>query len=379
MSNSGKFWVFLAAILAIMGLSASAMVLIKGHSILGSTNAVPWNIFVSDYVFFVVTSTGVCFVSALGHVFGLERYRMISQRAVYLSLILLVVGGIAIAMDVGRPWMMITMFFTPNLSSPMFWMALLYSFYGLFLVVELWYLKTGASHEKVKTASTLAALTALVAHSMLGALFGMVQAKALWFGPYLPIYFILSALISGLAVLIVLTMVTYIATGKSINQEMDLLIKDMSKLLFYAVGAGIFFVAWKTIAGQYSGKEDAYLMTGGPFSLAFWAVEIFMGLVVPFIMLAAPNRNAGRGALASVLVLIGLFVARYDLVIAGQLVQPWDSLGLATYSVTTVEVFFTVGLFGIFGVLYAAGLKFLGLEDSTGIPKSHGTSKGVAF
>lgn len=351
------------ALLALFGLYAGASVLIKGQGSLGSTNAVPWNIFVSDYVFFVVTSTGVCFVSAYGHVFGAEKYNLIAPRAVYTSLILLVVGGLGIMADIGRPWLIYYMLVSPNLTSPMFWMAVLYGFYGLFLVMELVYLRQG-NHAKVRTASTLAALSALVAHSMLGALFGMVQAKPLWFGPYLPIYFILSALISGLAVLVVLSVITYKVAGKRLGADIELLLKDMGKLLLYTLGAGIFFVAWKTIAGVYSGKEDIYLLTKGSFSLAYWGVEIGVGLVLPFLMLLpAVNRTLPMIAASSTLVLVGLFVARYNLVIAGQIIPPWESLGLAAYTVTLTEALYTLGLFGFFGVLYIAGLKYLGLED----------------
>lgn len=360
---NNRLWLFLSGALALLGVYAIGSILIHGHAVLGSSNDVPWNILVSNYVFFVVTSTGVCFVSAFSHVFGMERYHLISKRAVYLSLILLVVGGIGIMMDIGRPWLLFSMLINQNFTSPMFWMAVLYALYGVFLLLELRYLLQG-NKEKVKKASFLAASTALVAHSVLGALFGMVQAKPLWFGAYLPIYFILSAVISGLAVLIAITIISYTSSGKSLPSETEKLLCDMAKLLFYGLCTGIFFVFWKIAAGMYSGKEDAALLTHGPFSLGFWGAELCVGLVIPALMLAsADSRNATRACYASLLVLFGLFVARFNLVIAGQLVRPWESMGLAQYFPSPVEILLTLGLFGFFGLLYLAGNKYIGLDE----------------
>ena len=375
--NSNKLWLLLSGVLAILGVYAIGTVLVQGHAVLNSTNDVPWNIFVSNYVFFVVTSTGVCFVSAFGHVFGMERYKLISQKAVYLSLILLIVGGMSILIDIGSPWLVFAMLISPNFTSPMFWMFVLYSLYGLFLICELVYLRQG-NHKKTKQASCLAALTALIAHSVLGALFGMVQAKPLWFGPYLPIYFILSALISGLAVLIAITVIAYRSSGKTMPSEIDGLMRDMAKILFYTLCAGLFCVFWKTAAGIYSGKEDAALLTHGPFSFSFWGVEICVGLALPAVMLASASARSPKQALwASLLVLVGLFPARFNLVIAGQLVRPWDGMGLAQYSVNAIEIMLTLGLFGFFGILYFLGIKYLGLENYLVPASQESSSPGI--
>ena len=360
-SGTPLIWLMIFGILSAIGLFAAGMILVQGQSALATSNFVPWNIFVSAYVFFVVTSTGLCFISAFGHVIGIERYEIISKRAVTLSLIMLAVGMFAIMLDIGRPWMMINMLFSPNLQSPMFWMGLLYGIYGFLLTMELIAINKG-NHKKVKLWGTLGVLSALIAHGTLGALFGMLYARDLWYGEYMPIYFILSAFVSGLAALTMFIYLSYGSTLKAIPAKLESLLKELGRILAYALGALLFFVFWKTVAGLYAGKVETSMLLFGDYAIRFWVFEVIVGILVPMFILANKSmRNKSGIVFSALLVLTGLVIARLNLVIVGQLARPFEQ-GIATYSANALEIMFFVGLFGMAGFLYMIASYFLKFE-----------------
>ncbi len=190
----------LCAVLA-AGAVASAVRFLGQEEVMGATNLVPLGILISTYVFFVVTSTGLCFVTSFGHVFGFHRFEIIARRGVFLSILTLLAGFLAIGVETERPWRLGSLFLvSPGFTAPIWWMAFFYTLYLICLVVEL----CGLFSRKLvlaRYAGLFGFLTAIAAHSTLGAIFGLIKAKSFWEGPYLPIYFILSALVSGTAFL----------------------------------------------------------------------------------------------------------------------------------------------------------------------------------
>jgi molybdopterin-containing oxidoreductase family membrane subunit len=212
-------------------------------------------------------------------------------------------------------------------------------------------------------------LTAIAAHSTLGAIFGLIKAKPFWAGPFLPIYFILSALVSGTAFLIFMTIATYRVQRRSIPTEIEELIVEMGKkLLVLFLGIVIFFWIWKVISSLYGhppGKYEAMMsLIAGPLSLRFWLFEILIGLLIPFFfLLFFPKAKSSKGVfLASLLVLIGLFVSRFDLVITGQITPVWGG-PYASYSPTLIEWIMVASAIALCLLLYSIGVKLLPLEE----------------
>ena len=79
--------VFLLGLLTLVGVAFGVHSIIAGHEhTFGVTRDVPWGVLIAAYVFFVVTSTGLCIVSSVGHVFGFKDFNPIAKRAVFLSI-----------------------------------------------------------------------------------------------------------------------------------------------------------------------------------------------------------------------------------------------------------------------------------------------------
>ncbi|MBI5389737.1 polysulfide reductase NrfD [Candidatus Woesearchaeota archaeon] len=391
-------WTGFLSILIVLGVSAAAAAFIRGHEILEISKAIPWSLLISTYVFFVVSSTGLCIVSSVGDVFRVKRYERISRTGVYLAIVTIVAGFLAILLHLGHAErLIIYTVFTPNLSSAIWWMGFFYSFYFFFIVIEYWFLarydmvkmqkvSTGlkASFYKVLTLGStdesedslrrdirraqiigaLALVAGVSAHNTLGAVFGHVEARALWYGAYYPVYFLLSAVFSGLAWLIFAVILTYKATKKSIDSELQKLISELGRILAFVLALGLLFTAWKVVSGAYSAEklESILLLLKGPFSLNFWVFEILLGTLIPVFILLHPRTGRTISGIftASLLVLIGIFVMRYDFVIAGQIL-PLLRGGLPSYAPTLFESLIAIGIIALCAFLYTLGVKYFPL------------------
>ena len=120
---SFKLWVGVLAIGVVIGIAGALNVLLNGHSaVYNVTREIPWGILIATYVFLVVSSTGLCLVSSLGHVFGIEKFDFIGKRAIILAILTLLCGFGAIGMELTHPIRMgLYTILSPNFSSPIWW------------------------------------------------------------------------------------------------------------------------------------------------------------------------------------------------------------------------------------------------------------------
>ncbi len=154
----------------------------------GASREVPWGILISTYVFFVVTSTGLCLVSSIGHVFGVKDFMPIAKRAVFLSIMTIMAGFFVIAFEIENPFRMaIYNVISPNLTSNIWWMGTLYGAYMVFMAVEYAFLVMNKPAIATKV-GFMGVVAGIAAHSNLGAVFGMLHGREFWYGPYMPAY-----------------------------------------------------------------------------------------------------------------------------------------------------------------------------------------------
>jgi Ni/Fe-hydrogenase subunit HybB-like protein len=366
---------FLCAVLAAGGVVAVIRFL-SHEELMGATNTVPLGILISTYVFFVVTSTGLCFVTSFGHVFGFHRFEIVARRGVFLSIITLLAGFLAIGVETERPWRLGSLFLvSPNFTAPIWWMAFFYTLYLIFLVIELCGLFLNRA-SLARYAGLFGFLTAVAAHSTLGAIFGLIKAKPFWEGPYLPIYFILSALVSGTAFLIIMTIATHWAERRGMSLDtQDLMVHMGKRLLAFFLGIVIFFWIWKVVTSLYGhppGKYEGMMaLICGPMAVKFWVFEVAVGLLLPFFfLLFHPAARTIPGVLiAALCVLTGLFVSRWDLVVTGQIFPAWGG-GYASYTPSLTEWLVVASSFALCLLIYSVGVKVLPLEGTS----SHGAS-----
>jgi molybdopterin-containing oxidoreductase family membrane subunit len=370
-TGSGKYnlTIGLLALLTVVGVGAGVHSLYVGHEhTFGVSRGVPWGILIAAYVFFVVTSTGLCIVSSVGHVFGFENFNPIAKRAVFMSIGTIIAGFLVIAFEIENSWRMpVGNVIGANPTSNIWWMGTLYGAYLFFMMIEFVMLQMN-NHKVAMSFGLAGLLTGVVAHSNLGAVFGLLNGREFWHGPYMPIYFITSAAMSGCVAIIFFTYIAYKFNGWKMSDKMKKSMESVAKMGALMMAIIIFFTSWKMITGvtgQPPGKYEAMqALLSGPYAVNFWVGEVALGMIIPFvIILAVKGRNMNALFIASLAGMIGIFYMRYDLVIVGQLVPAFHGMGLVdypellTYSPTLHETLVVLGGIAFCGLTFFMGEK----------------------
>ncbi|MDD3814269.1 MAG: polysulfide reductase NrfD [Desulfocapsaceae bacterium] len=357
------------ALLAVAGAAVGVHGMVVGyHHVYGVSREVPWGLLISAYVFCVVTSTGLCIISSIGHVFGGEAFMPIAKRAIFMSIIFILGGFCIIFFDIENPFRMaIYNVISPNLSSNMWWMGTLYGAYLVFMIIEYYFLLE-QNHSISRLMGFAALVVGIAAHSNLGAVFGMLHGRAFWYGPYLPIYFIFSAAMSGGCAILFVTTLAAKINPEIMNQRMERAMQAITQVTAFLISTIIFFTIWKIITGMVSHDKSLVIMAlvSGDYAINFWCFEVFLGMVLPlYLLIRSRGNNFGMIMWATGLMMIGIFFMRYDIVVPGQIVSVYHSLGveealaLRTYMPSFHE--FMATLFGLSFICFAyfAGEKML--------------------
>lgn len=368
-------WVGLLAIGVVAGIVGVGNVLINGHAaVYNVSREIPWGILIATYVFLVVSSTGLCLVSSLGHVFGIEKFEFIGKRAIILAILTLLCGFGTIAMELNHPIRMgIYAIISPNFTSAIWWMGTLYGLYLVLLCGELFFLMKGA-HKGAFAMGMLGFIAAISAHSNLGAVFGLLEARPYWHGSFLPIYFILSALVSGGAIVSMIVYFNHKSSGQPMPQKYEDFMGTLGKLQALFLMILVFFVVWKTIPGIYGHPPEKYEATmavlNGPLAFNFWFFEVLLGLAIPVLILLNKKSRTPYGVMmAGLSATVGIFFMRYDLVIAGQLVSMREGTadligGLLKYTPSATEIAIVVGAISACLLLYTLAERYLPLDST---------------
>ncbi|RJQ42579.1 MAG: polysulfide reductase [Gaiellales bacterium] len=340
----------------------------------GVTREVPWGILISTYVFFVVTSTGLCLVSSIGHVFGVKDYAPIAKRSVFLAVATIISGFFVIFFEIENPLRMaIYNVISPNLTSNIWWMGTLYGAYMMFMAIE-FTLLVQRRYRLATLLGFLGVVSGVAAHSNLGAVFGMLDGREFWYGPFMPIYFITSAMMSGAAAIILFTWLAYKVNGEQMDSGMKRALEVTTKVGILLIAVILFFTTWKFIIGFAGGEAKVMALRSlltGPYAFNFWVLEILVGMVIPLVLfLKSRGTNLGMMALASGLMVFGIFFMRYDLVVVGQIVPVYYELevkeytGLLSYTPSFHEIMVVLGGIGLTGFLFLLGEKVFGGHKS---------------
>lgn len=366
--DSTKLIFGLVILLAILGVAAysGGRVLIQGQAVYGSTDLVGWNLIIAAYAFMALTASGLCLTSNFFEVLEIHRFQLLQKRAHFLAISLLIPALGVLAMELGRLDRVIYFILSPNFSSPMWWMGSVYAVYLGLLIFEFWAIHR--NHKKImRITSIITLIFAVAATSVLGSIFGVILDKTLWFGSGTAVFFVFSAVVSGLAAMIAGTILTYRFCNMTMGEELRQAIKELSVILTVFLGIALVFTVWRQITVSYARVPDASFVTGSPYGLQFWVLYLAVGLIIPFIILLRSSykertlKKENYLAGAGLMVLIGMYVDKHIFVISGQFNQPFN-IPIGTYTSTFTEWSLFFGAIAASIIIYLFGEKTLSLE-----------------
>lgn len=351
---------FLMAALSLVGLWAVVLILTRGHELSATTQHVPWGLWVAGYIYLLGLSAGSFLLSTLVYVFGVKRFEAAGPLALLQALVCLILGGFLIIVDLGHPMRVYQVLFSFNATSVMSWMGLYYNFYllivllMLFLAIRPAVVKrlnagqgprwlygllslgyTDLAPEKLlrdrawlKRIGILGLPIAIIVNGGVGVLFAVAKARPNWFSGLFPILFLVSALVSGGALLTFLVAVVF----KRAPAEKLNLVRDLARLTI-----GILCIDWLffgseilvTLYGGVPAEAAGWMITlFGPYWWVFWIVQLGLGALVPVFIVASPKLGASvkwLGA-AGFLMAAGILGTRLNIVIPPLLTPTFENL-----------------------------------------------------
>ncbi len=357
-------------LMLIVGVGVGLAGFFIGHEhIFNNTREVPWGLLISTYAFFAITSTGLCLLAAISHVFGGNKLAPLANRMVWISLITILSGFVVIGMEIESPWRMaIYNVISPNITSNIWWMGTLYGMALGFILLEFWLILT--RHYTLALAlGILGALAEVAANTCLGGVFSTLAARPFWYGSQLPVYFLACAFLSGAAASIFFTHYAYVIRGRKMEQHVYEGVQAAGKVLLLMLILVAVSTFWKMasfyVGGTSDGRTAADALYSGPLSFNFWTLEVGVGLVGPVLLLVVSRmKSVVAMSTAGLMALVGMFVARLDMVIAGQIVPQYTGFNnlptYLNYMPSGFEWIVALAGIGFTGIAFLQGERFFG-------------------
>ena len=352
--------------------AGAAIYILHGHNAYNVTRQHPWGLLISMYVFFVVSSTGLCIISSIGHVFGIKEFQQIGKRAIAGAIITISSGFAVIGVEIGHPvTMLIYNVLTPGLTSAIWWMGTLYGLYLTFICLEFFFLAIKENHTFSKIFGICGLLVGLAAHSNLGAVFGFLISRPSANGLFYPVYIILSAMITGCYLIFLMYGFKY---KMNFPEKVRVMLVKLSKILGMLLAVLIFFEAWKILTALYGDMpERAATIMHAIKHPNFWLGELTLGMLIPFVVILVSNAQAIKATVyASITGMVGIFFMRYGLV-HDTLLYPMTTLKRAEYQLapsfvdyfpSATEFMIGFGGIGLSLIMYYFADKIFNLDES---------------
>ena len=387
-SRQRAWWIWIGALLVLLSIGAlgAIRVFVKGLEVTGLSDQVPWGLWITQDLSSIATGAGAFIFSAVVYLFRIKKYQPVARAAVFVGFLGYSSAMLALALDIGRPdrfWHPLVFWNVHSVLWEITWCVILYS---IVLVLEflpiLFETKYFTRWPKLKTygeiihkASPVFAAIGLVLsllhQSSLGATYGVLSGRAIWYKPSLPVMFILSAVAGGIAMTLLLT----ILVGKLNNRRIisRQLQYDISRFAGFAMLAYLYLKLWDWAATSYYSHSPgttealALLQSTTPYTQTFWWIEILLGGVIPAIILLNPRlrKNDRYSILALGLIIVSVTMNRWNVTLSGLVAPPQWSPGVlgsvlaASYLPTWNEIIVSLGIIAYALLAFSFGVKYL--------------------
>jgi Ni/Fe-hydrogenase subunit HybB-like protein len=379
-----------------------------------------WSVLIVVYPFLTGLVAGAFILASLERVFNVAAVRPTYRLALLTALAFLLVAPLPLQMHLGHPERSFSMYLTPHRESAMAMFGFVYLWYLMaVLVLEIWFdyreqlVRTRrASHgvkrllygaltlwsddispealrldQRLGHALTIIGIpSAFLLHGYVGFIFGSVKANPWWSTPLMPVVFLFSAIVSGIAAVMLL----YMLLTKMRRRAIDMRCLDtVATYLFYAFLIDFSLEMLDLIHRLYEADESLKALDFMVHTKLFVSqilVQILAGTLVPIGLLGLTQLVTLRDAIrrriyatAGLLTLVGIFAMRWNVVIGGQLFSK-SFLGYTSYKLSFAT---REGLLPAL-VIMALPLAILAVllrvlppwEDEAGVPPLAGPEQG---
>lgn len=322
---------------------------------------VNWGLFIVLYPYITGLVAGAFIVSSLYHVFGNNQLKPVSRLALITALAFLFGAPIPLLSHLGQPLRAFNIMFTPHLTSAMAGFGYIYSIYMIICLLETWFmfrkdlvifaqtkrglarrfysiLTLGAKdlspaaletdHKMVSKLAIIGIPAACFLHGYVGFIFGSIKANPWWSSPLMPVIFLLSAIVSGIALLILV----YVISSKLRHKEVDFTcLMSLNKYLWMFLLLVTVLELLEVLQVGYEGMAEWGMIRGlitQIIPITYIVIQMIFGEFLPLVFLPAGRWKRLTAAarrritvICSVLVLVSVLAMRFNVVIGGQLIS----------------------------------------------------------
>jgi Ni/Fe-hydrogenase subunit HybB-like protein len=332
-----------------------------------------WGLLIVLYPYITGLVAGAFILASLERVFKVEAVRPTYRLALLTALAFLLVAPLPLQLHLGHPERSIEMYLTPHRSSAMAMFGFVYLWYLMaVLLLEIWLeyradivhlaQTTGGWERLVYKALTLGSMnvspaarriddkvgfavtvigipSAFLLHGYVGFIFGSVKANPWWSTPLMPVVFLFSAMASGIAGVLLL----YMAAMKLKKMPIDMPCVDtIAKYLFYTFVIDFSLEMLDLVHRTYEAGES-FRSLDFMVHTRLWASHVILQIclctLAPLALLASTQlfrfseaKRRGLYLASCLLVMIGIFAMRWNVVIGGQLFSK-SFLGYTSFKV----------------------------------------------
>ncbi len=349
-----------------------------------------WSILIVLYPYVTGLVAGAFILASLEKVFEIRDVRPTYRLSLLTALAFLICAPLPLVFHITHPFRGFEIFLTPHLSSAMAVFGFVYIWYLMaILLIEIWleYRKEIIEFSKInkgikgfiykiltlgvkeineeiedfdkrfgKFIAIIGIPSAILLHGYVGFIFGSVKANPWWSSVIMPVIFLFSAMVSGIALVIFIYMVLNYLKGKEPSIPC---LDAMAKYLLYSIIIDFSLEMLDLVQRIYEAEEffDMFqILIKGKLFISLFIFQILIGAILPILFLgyirifgSSDSAKKFTYFLVSVMVLIGIFATRWNVVIGGQLFSK-SLRGLTIYK---------LGLIGREGIYASMGLLFL--------------------
>lgn len=327
-------------------------------SVYPNETVIPWSVMIVIYPYITGLVAGAFTVSSMYHVFGMERFKPVAQFALLTALCFMIFVPVPLLLHLGHPERALNAVLTPHWTSAMAAFGYFAGFYIILLILEIWFVyrpyfvrqaqqKTGLAGALCRVLSLgsydlsdkamrydhkwmfALAVTGIPGahglHGYVGFIFGSLKSREWWSSDLMPVVFLFSAVISGVALLIVL----YVLSCRLRRVEIDLAcLKGLAYVLWGFMMFTLVLEGLEFSNIVYKGREGIEMImqyVTGPLVVPFFIVQLSIGAVTPIALVSYMiwRGTTGKALISGVtvsaaLVLLSVLMMRWNVVIGGQ-------------------------------------------------------------
>jgi len=353
-----------------------------------------WGMLIVVYPYLTGVVAGAFILASLVKVFNVREVQPLYRLSLLTALAYLLVAPLALVSHLGHPERFYEILLTPQPSSAMAMFGFVYAWYLMaVLLLEIWFVhrtdmismaeerrgamrfvyralslfsrdtsEEGAAFDRsaLKVITVVGIPSAFLLHGYVGFIFGSIKANPWWSSVLIPIVFLCSAIVSGIALVLLLYMIIVPLTGGRIDMNC---VDKAIRFLFYAVIVDFSLEMVDFIHRVYQSEEEIKILSELVMNRLFMSlviIQVLLGMLLPLLLIAVTMIFRKRFSLnedlrkmvyfvSLILIQFGIFATRWNVVIGGQMFSK-SFRGLTTYKME---------LGGIEGLLYALVLLVL--------------------